>query len=303
MSNPNFRGGQCERQDLVSTKWLGERLGRPDIALVDASVGKGVGNDGAWLSDRAAFEAGHIPGGRFADLVADFSEPEDRFAFTRPTAARFASAAGAIGITNKQHVVVYDNSMGIWAARLWWLFKAFSHDKVSVVDGGLKAWLGESGPLDRGPNVSQPTIFTASERPGFFVDQEEVLAIVEERARGRLVCVLRSEVFAGVEQRYSRRGHIPSSVNFPYVDLLGPDHRLLPDSALRNALGPLIASDERIILYCGGGVTAAGTALVLTLLGARNVSIYDGSLSEWSADRGLPMVAASDPSIEASRSA
>jgi thiosulfate/3-mercaptopyruvate sulfurtransferase len=141
---------------------------------------------------------------------------------------------------------------------------------VSVLDGGLKAWLADRGTLERGQRNFRPTDFAASERLGFFVDQDDVLAIVEGRARGRLVCVLRSEVFAGVEQRYSRPGHIPSSVSFPYVELLGPDNRLLPDSALRNSLAPLIASDEPIILYCGGGVTAAGTALVLTLLGARS---------------------------------
>jgi thiosulfate/3-mercaptopyruvate sulfurtransferase len=303
MSDSAFRKGQRESQDVVSTKWLVERLGRPDIALVDASVGKKLGNDGAWLSDRAAFEGRHISSARFADLVSDFSEPEGRFAFTRPTAPRFASAAGAVGLTNRQHIVVYDNNTGIWASRLWWLFKAFGHDDVSVLDGGLKAWLAESRPLERGPSAFQSTDFVASERPGFFVDQDEVLAIVEGRARGRLVCVLRAGVFAGTERKYSRPGHIPSSVNFPYVEVLGPDNRLLPNSALRNALAPLLASDERIILYCGGGVTAAGTALVLTLLGARNVSIYDGSLSEWSADPALPMVAASAHKIEASRSA
>jgi thiosulfate/3-mercaptopyruvate sulfurtransferase len=291
MSDPGFQEGQRESGDLVSTKWLGERLGRPDIALVDASVGRTLGNDDAWLSDRAAFESGHIPGARFADLVSDFSYPEGRFAFTRPTAARFASASGAIGLTNKQHIVVYDNTTGIWAARLWWLFKAFGHDEVSVLDGGLKAWLADSEPLERGPCDFLPADFAASERPGLFVNRDEVLAIVEGRATGRLVCVLRTEVFAGVEQRYSRPGHIPSSVSFPYVELLGPDNRLLPDSALRNALAPLLAGGERIVLYCGGGVTAAGTALVLTLLGARNISIYDGSLSEWSADPELPMVA------------
>jgi thiosulfate/3-mercaptopyruvate sulfurtransferase len=277
---------------------LGIRISRSSTPL-----GKQLGNDEVWLSDRAAFEAGHIPGSRFADLVSGFSDPEGRFAFMRPTATRFASAAGAIGLTNRQHIVVYDNSTAIWAARLWWLFKAFGHDKVSVLDGGLKAWLADSGPLERGPRDFRSTDFAASERPGFFVDQDEGLAIVEGRAKGRLVCVIRSEVFAGVEQRYSRPGHIPSSVNFPYVDLRDPDNRLLPDSALRNALAPLIADDEHIILYCGGGVTAAGTALVLTLLGARNVSIYDGSLSEWSADPGLPIIAGFDPQLEASRSA
>jgi thiosulfate/3-mercaptopyruvate sulfurtransferase len=81
-----------EQADLVSTKWLVERLGRPDIAVVDASVSK---IDDLWLSDRAAFEAGHIPGARFADLVSDFSDPEAPFSFTRPTVARLASSTGA----------------------------------------------------------------------------------------------------------------------------------------------------------------------------------------------------------------
>jgi thiosulfate/3-mercaptopyruvate sulfurtransferase len=289
-----------EQADLVSTKWLVERLGRPDIAVVDASVSK---IDDLWLSDRAAFEAGHIPGARFADLVSDFSDPEAPFSFTRPTVARLASSTGAIGLTNRHEIIVYDNSTGIWAARLWWLLKAFGHDKVAVLDGGLTAWRGESGPLERGANVLEPAAFEASERPGFFVDQNEVLAMVEGRARGRLVCVLRPRVFAGTEPRYGRPGHIPSSVNLPYVELLGPDNRFMPERALRNALAPLIAGDERVILYCGGGVTASGTALALTLLGARNISIYDGSLSEWSSDPSLPMVAGFDSKLETSTSA
>jgi thiosulfate/3-mercaptopyruvate sulfurtransferase len=301
MSDTAFRHGFRERQDLVPTTWLGKRLGHPDIAIVDASVIKAP--DDAWLIDRASFEAGHIPGALFADLVSDFSDPDEPFAFTRPTAARLAAAAQAIGLTNRQRIVVYDNSAGIWAARLWWLFKAFGHDEVSVLDGGLTAWRAEGGPVERGPSAVAPTAFAANERPGFFVDKGEVLAVVEGRARGFLVCVLRPPVFAGTEQRYSRPGHIPSSVNFPYLDLLGPDNRLLPDTALRNALAPLLAADERVILYCGGGVTAAGTALVLTLLGARDISIYDGSLSEWSADSSLPMAIGSDPNLEASASA
>jgi thiosulfate/3-mercaptopyruvate sulfurtransferase len=298
MSHSGFFRGSHKRQDLVSTKWLLERLERPDIVVVDASVSK---IDDIWLTDHLAFEAGHIPGARFADLVSEFSDPAGPFAFTKPTAARLASAAGAIGLTNRQQIVVYDNTTGIWAARLWWLFKAFGHDKVAVLDGGLTAWLAESGPLKRGASAFELTGFKASERPGFFVDQREVLAIVEGRTRGRLVCVLRPQVFAGTEQRYSRPGHIPLSVNLPYVELLGPDNRFLPERALRKVLAPLFAGDERLILYCGGGVTAAGTALVLTRLGGADISIYDGSLSEWSANPSLPMVVDFDSTFKASR--
>src|SRR5260221_14648868 len=98
MFDPGFREGQGERQDLVSTKWLVERLRRPDVALVGASVGKRFGSDDTWLSDRAAFEARHITGARFADLVSDFSDPERPFAFAGPTAPCFASAACATGL-------------------------------------------------------------------------------------------------------------------------------------------------------------------------------------------------------------
>jgi thiosulfate/3-mercaptopyruvate sulfurtransferase len=201
MSHSGFFRGAHKRQDLVSTKQLLERLGRPDIAVVDASVSK---IDDIWPSDRAAFESGHTTGARFADLVSDFSDPQAPFAFTRPTAARLASAAGTIGLTNRREIVVYDNTTGIWAARLWWLFKAFGHDKAAVLDGGLTAWRAESGPLEQGPSALEPTDFAGTEPPGFFVDQNEVLAIVEGRARGRLVCVLRPQVFSGAEQRYGR---------------------------------------------------------------------------------------------------
>jgi hypothetical protein len=88
MSEPAFFEHADRRQDLVSSKRLVERLGRPDIAVVDASVSKRLENDDIWLSDRAAFEAGHIPVARFAVLVSDFSDLEERFAFTRPTASR-----------------------------------------------------------------------------------------------------------------------------------------------------------------------------------------------------------------------
>jgi thiosulfate/3-mercaptopyruvate sulfurtransferase len=298
MSHSGFFRGSHKRQDLVSTKRLLERLGRPDIAVVDASVSK---IDDIWLSDRAAFESGHIPGARFADLVSDFSDPQAPFAFTRPTAARFASAAGAIGLTNRREIVVYDNTTGIWAARLWWLFKAFGHDKVAVLDGGLTAWRAESGPLEQAPSALEPTDFAATERPGFFVDQNEVLAIFEGRARGRLVCVLRPQVFSGAEQRYGRPGHIPLSVNLPYVELLGPDNRFLPERALRKALRHSLQAMSASSCIAGGGVTAAGTALVLTLLGAGDISIYDGSLSEWSANPSLPMVVDFDSTFKASR--
>ncbi len=280
-------------QPLISAAWLSRRLGDPGLVVVDASVLKSVAGGGSkWRSGHCAFEtAGHIPGARFADQIADFSDTDAPFAFTRPPAARFAAAAAAIGLSAGDTIVAYDSATGIWAARLWWLLRAMGHDRVAVLDGGLNAWVAGGRPLERGAGAVHPAVFTARERPGRFVDAAEVLAIVEGRAAGRLVCVLRPPVFSGAEQRYARPGHIPGSLNLPHQDLLGPDNRFLPIDELRKRLSSLIASRERIVLYCGGGVTAAGTALALTLLGVRDIAIYEGSLSEWSADPALPMVA------------
>jgi thiosulfate/3-mercaptopyruvate sulfurtransferase len=288
---------QCERQRngvaaLVSTAWLTERLEDPDLVVVDASVLKSDGHLGGriWRSGRTAFETeGHIPHARFGDLITEFSDLYAPFAFTRPDRIRFAVAAGKIGISKRSRVVVYDNTNGIWAARLWWLLRAFGHDRAAVLDGGLKAWVAEDRPIAHGAASARMAVFTARERPDFFADTSDVLAVVEGRAPGLLACVLRRAVFTGAELRYSRPGHIPGSLNSPYEDLLGPDNRLLPIDALRKRLAPLIEPKGRIVLYCGGGITAAGTALVLTHLGMRDIAVYDGSLAEWTADPALPL--------------
>lgn len=277
---------------IVSTGWLSEQLGAEDLLVLDASVEKRLPARGSrfWQPARDAFEESHIPGARFANLVAGFSEPDARFSFTRPSARRFAESAGRLGANRSKRIVVYDNSTGLWAARLWWLFRSFGHDDVAVLDGGLAAWRNVGLPLEAGaPQPPLPARFDAEERPHFFTDRTDIEAIVYGRRPGVLACVLRQPVFDGLENYYARPGHIPGSISSPYVDLIGSDNRFRPEAELRAALKSLIETEEPVIIYCGGGITAAGTALVLTALGVEDVSIYDGSLEEWSADPTLPM--------------
>lgn len=280
---------------IVSTEWLAANRRSADLVVLDASVEKMTGPDGArlWRPAADAFAAGHIPGARFADLATAFSDPDARFSFMRPSAARFAEAAAELAVTGSERIVVYDNSTGIWAARLWWLFRAFGHDDVAVLDGGIAAWRASGLPVETGPAAATaPGVFTARPRPGRFVDRADVEAIVAGDRPGLLACVLRPPVFAGTEQNYARPGHIPGSLNLPYGELVGPDNRFRPEAELRAALAPLLAAAEPVVLYCGGGITAAGTALLLTALGAPDVAVYDGSLEEWSADPSLPMALA-----------
>ncbi len=280
---------------LVSTDWLARRLGIPGLIVVDASVAKIAPAEGvharAYRPAAAEFEiAGHISGARYADLLHDFSDSGAEFAFTRPNHRQLERAAGALGLSPDSQIVVYDRQNGIWAARLWWLLRAGGHEDVAVLDGGLAKWVAEGRPVAFGTVLVKLTTYRARPRDGYFVDMADVVAIVEGRARGRLACVLRPAVFSGEERSYARAGHIPRSVSVPYVDLLdGRTNGLLSADGLRARLETPIGSDERVILYCGGGITAAGTALALATLGVTNVAIYDGSLAEWSADASLPM--------------
>jgi thiosulfate/3-mercaptopyruvate sulfurtransferase len=279
---------------LVSTDWLAGQGDAPDLVVVDASVEKIPGVDGGfvWRAARSSFEhEGHVTAARFADLVHDFSEPDTRFPFTRPLRDRMESAAGALGISSRTRVVVYDRANGIWAARLWWLLRAFGHDGAAVLDGGLKKWIAEERTLSFGAVDPPAASFQADPRDGFFVDKAEVVAVMEGRMAGRLVCVLRPSVFSGREKVYARAGRIPGSLNVPYANLIDDRANVFrSDSNLRASFSAALNGRERLILYCGGGVTAAGSALALTMLGVPNVAVYDGSLNEWSADAQLPLI-------------
>src|ERR671914_1825271 len=140
------------RTPLVSTDWLEKHLGDPDLRVLDATahlVGPESGSSG-WslrpgLDD---YLAAHIPGAVFADVLDDLSEP-DGGAVSKPSAARFAAAAGRLGIGPVSHVVVYALEPH-WATRVWWLLRANGLHNVAVLDGGFGKWTAEGRPTTTG---------------------------------------------------------------------------------------------------------------------------------------------------------
>lgn len=234
---------------------------------------------------------GHIPDAQFADLVHALSDPLAPFPYTRPDAAAFTTALRGLGVCTSSQVVVYDRGNGIWAARVWWLLKSFGHTQVSVLDGGLQAWMARGLPLQTEAPRCNRGDFTARPLDRHFVDRRYVEQVLAGQRQAQLVNVLRRAVFRGEESKYARPGHIPLSINVPYIELVdGVGNTLLSASALRLLLQPLTA-DPRVlqVLYCGSGITAAGVALALAVVGFDHVTLFDGSLSEWSADPALAM--------------
>lgn len=278
---------------LVSTQWLADHLGTDKLIVLDATVLRITQANGqpGWLSGHEQYIMhGHIPGAQFADLLETFSDPDGEFAFTKPGKELFESAAGSVGIDNDTTVVVYDSSVGEWASRVWWLFRTWGYDSVAVLDGGFTKWQLEDRETESGYLAPTPASFVATERPELWVDKAYVEAIVSGETDAALVCGVPAREYSGEATSRSRAGHIPGSINVPAARLVDRDTRaVLSQDELRKQFEPVVGA-RRVVLYCGAGIAAAAGALAMTLLGERNVAIYDGSLGEWVADPDRPLV-------------
>jgi thiosulfate/3-mercaptopyruvate sulfurtransferase len=278
---------------LVSGAWLEDQLGAPDLRVLDCSVTLQVLPDGnrVYGSGREAWEGGHILGSAHVDLVEDLSDVSSPLPFMLPSADRFSGVMEQLGVGEGTRVVLYDSYMNAWAARVWWMLRAFGFDEAAVLDGGWRAWTGDGRPssTDSQPKLA-PGRFVPRYRPGLFVGKDEVLDVLDS-GETCIVDALPRKVYRGERQDYARPGHIPGAVNVPFVELVDPEtHRYLPEHEMPAKFADVTAVEQRVITYCGGAIAAASDAFVLTLLGVENVAIYDGSMSEWAADPALPLI-------------
>ena len=283
---------------LIQPRELYENLADPALLILDATVElpaprfdgdyqAGSGH-GGWLQ-------GHIPGALHADLYAGLSDPHATFSFALPSAQALSGALGALGVSQQRRIVVYDRNDGFWAARLWWMLRSLGV-RAQVLDGGFKAWQREGLPEQGGTVISRPVSWQSSYQDGYWIDRTGIESILAGERPGILLCALSVGLFDGSAiSRYARRGHIPGSLNLPARRLFDEQGCYLKTDALHGVLSPLLHASEPLILYCGGGISAAALALALTLLGRCNVCIYDGSLQEWAADHRLPMTTGAAP--------
>jgi thiosulfate/3-mercaptopyruvate sulfurtransferase len=210
-----------------------------------------------------------------------------------PSAADFAARTSALGIDDASDVVVYDGSgTNMSAPRAWWMFRAFGHERVAVLDGGLGAWRAEGRPLERGVVTPAPGTFTARLNERMVRDLDAMRSNLTSR-REQVIDARAAARFAGEapEPRAGiRGGHIPGSMNLPFTDLVTPQGTVLPPDALRRKLDAIGVDLARpIVATCGSGVTACCIALALELVGAPHVAVYDGSWTEWGGRADTPV--------------
>jgi thiosulfate/3-mercaptopyruvate sulfurtransferase len=267
---------------LVSTDWLAEHLGEPDLVVVDASWHvPASGRDG-----RAEYLEAHIPGARFLDIdeLSDHANPAPHML---PGAAEFGESMERLGVGRSDRVVVYDNSPLRSAARGWFMLRHFGADQVAILDGGLQAWLAEGRPIDSGEPGRRDASFDPLERDEI-VTREQLLSGVDAPlldARGKA----RFEGREPEPRPGLSSGHIPASRNLPFAALYAKDGRFRPTAELRRLFAEAGTDPSQpFVASCGSGVTASALLFAAYLLGNERARLYDGSWSEWGADPATP---------------
>lgn len=272
---------------LVGADWLAARIAAADLVVLDASVG-------------AHREAGwRIPGARRFDIDGAMSDGAGSLPHTMPGARRFTEEMRTLGVDGTDTVVVYD-AAGIYSsARAWWMLRAMGFDRVAVLDGGLPAWTAAGLPVEERAQgagcvkggADPAGDFTARPRDGMLVGSGEVVAALAD-PRSAVLDARSRERFAGTgaEPRPGLRpGHMPGALNLPFGEIQR-DGRMLPADELRASFGTLAGERQRLVVSCGSGVTACVLALGAELAGYGEVSVYDGSWSEWGRPSELPVV-------------
>jgi len=262
---------------FVTTEWLATRLGDPKTVIVDASWYLPAANRDA----QEEYLAGHIPGAVFFDIdaIADTSTGLPHMLLAPEP---FAMAAGALGIGDDMTIVIYDGAGLFSAARAWWEFTAMGATDVRILEGGAPQWIADGRPLESGP-VSRPArTFTPRFRPELVRGHADVKAAIA--ARQQIADARPAGRFSGRDPEPRPglpSGHMPGAVSLPAADLVAGG-RLKPTTELKTMFEAAgLDLDRPVVTSCGSGVTAATLMLALSLAGAKQVAVYDGSWAEW----------------------
>lgn len=271
---------------LVTTDLLAQHL--DDWAIVDCRFE--LQNE-QWGRDQ--YRAAHIPGAVYASLNEDLSGARtgSNGRHPMPDINTLAATLGRLGIERRKQVVAYDQDAGSFASRLWWLLRYAGHDAVAVLDGGWAKWVREGRPTRAGDETRQTSRFEAEARAALRVDVDNVAAHLGES--GRLLVDARGpERFEGRSETIDRvAGHIPGAVNHFFKQNLTADGTLLPPDTVRANFERILDGQppDRVVMYCGSGVTACQNLLAMEHAGLPGARLYVGSWSEWSSDPSRPV--------------
>jgi thiosulfate/3-mercaptopyruvate sulfurtransferase len=273
---------------LITPDELASHLGERGLVVLDIrSTGYGGG--------RQAYDAGHIPGAIHSDYVADgWRQQNGAAAGLLPDPERLSALFGRLGVSPESHVVIVPAGLSSGdfsvAARIFWTFRAAGHGRLSMLDGGQEGWAAAGHPVETSLVEPQPTSYPVKLDPSVRALLPEVERVVAEGG-ATLVDSRGQKSFVGEEKspQAARAGRLPGAVNVEGARAYdAATNRLKDKAALQQLFAP--AGEGAVIPFCNTGQAAATDWFVLSeVLGRPNVRLYDGSMSEWTADPERPV--------------
>jgi thiosulfate/3-mercaptopyruvate sulfurtransferase len=265
---------------LIDSKTLASRLDDPSLAVVDSRFKL---DDLSW--GRREYEAAHVPGAVFVDLEHELSAPDKgvKGRHPLPDPDAFSGVLSGLGIDADTQVVVYDQDLGMYASRFWWMLRWMGHENVAVLDGGFAKWTAEGRSVRSGAETRPSRTFRGRPRPEMVASAEDVKRLAAA-PDWRVVDARAPERYRGeVEPIDKVAGHIPGAVNHPYATNVGRDATFRSPADLRAQLEKTLGAVDpnHVICYCGSGVTACQNILALEHAGLHGAKLYPGSWSEW----------------------
>jgi len=261
---------------LVDTAWLGAHLDDADLRVVDM------------VTEPEAYLKAHLPGALYLN-VNDARVGVPAGGFRLPTEDEAARLLGALGIGPDTRVVIYDDTGGLHAARLFFTLDVFGHAKASLLDGGIQAWQRAKLPV----TTEIPKIARTDYRPRLRTELVASAEWVRDRLNDPAIALVDARTpaeYAGKDVRAKRGGHIPGAVNIDWRENLRPDGTFKPVDELRRMyVAKAVTPDKTAVTYCQTHHRAAHSYFVLRLLGYPRVVGYDRSWIEWGNRDDLPI--------------
>lgn len=276
---------------LVSAQTLEQNLDNPDWVIFDCRCS---------LTDHEAgeraYQDGHIPNALFCNLESDLSSPVTDLSGRHPLPdfEELIQKLGDWGVDQNSQIVVYDDAGGAFAVRMWWQLQTFGHQNIALLDGGITHWTKENKSLSQEIPALQAKPFNPNSDQSRWLNSDQILQNLQDKTY-TLIDARTPERYRGEAEPIDKvAGRIPDSVNRPLQLNLDENGLFLSKDVLKDQLEELfkkngIESPDKVVHFCGSGVTACHNLLAMEIAGFKGSKLYPGSWSEWISDSHRPI--------------